>query len=747
MGTLSHFLHTGPRPIGVHEFAEALRAICPPRFPPRLSKRRNPARPVGLAVSGGVDSMALAYLCSQLKKHYLGQLIIADNPVSQFRAFVIDHGLREGSNEEARAVVEAVKAMGIRAVSMALQWTGELGSHQHPKELPNFESVARRLRYRKLGTECGFRSTNSLLFAHHEDDQYETVLMRLLQGHGVRGLRGMRTASDIPECENIHGVHRSGFVDDRKIHRITRRDFKSLREGMSAGIAYRTHDEERRTPIYDVLADNDLVDYDLIDYGLREVREGVHRVKSAEAVGISDMETEDGGIVVYRPLLQFPKDRLIATCEANKVPWWEDNTNQDPTLTMRNAVRHMCKTHALPVALQKPSILALARRCEQKAQVLEAEASRLLAQTIIHKFGVNVGTVSVQFPDYGLHRFPRDVSSPSRRRARLQRQREVAGLLIKKIIALVSPGEQSVPVANLQNVIPRLFPALPSSPENRRAPEPRKAFAIADVHIVPIEPSPKEASDSPHAGASRTWHLSRAPYPSNLPMPSCRSYYWYSLPWNTRGEPNPDHNVWTGWMRWKLWDGRFWVRLRHRLHYRVVMRPFLREHAKAFRERLAPADREHLAALLKRHAPGKARYTLPALYHVEEYNLDDAVPPPSYPCSPAVARQAAAAAGAVVVSAPNGQLRDGEAEAEDYVFDTNPTAPDPAHMRLVALPSLGVEVPGLDEKLQYEIRYRRVDRATLDTAGTFFRGPFASPWLLLLGAVPSRSRSRTELDL
>ncbi|KAI1737195.1 adenine nucleotide alpha hydrolases-like protein [Xylaria scruposa] len=717
MGTLSHVLHTGARPIGIHEFAEALRAICPPRFP---AVRTNRHRPVALAVSGGVDSMALAYLCRNLRRYDIN-FSIADNPVADFRAFVVDHGLRPESATEAKAVCAALRAIGITPYSSMISWPRELGHDIHPKELPNFESVARRLRYQKLAQICVNASIVSLLFAHHQDDQYETVLMRLLQGHGARGLRGMRSASDIPECEGIHGAYRSGYVDDQNRRfpyhntKITRRQSKALKHDMRSRIDYLMHEEELRDPVLDRLD----------GYSFEEL----YQTKRIVRLELANAEVEDGGIMVYRPLLEFPKDRLIATCEANNVPWWEDNTNRDPTLTMRNAIRHMCKNYTLPVALQKPSILALSRRCEQRAQALEAEADRLLSQTIIHDIEPNVGTASVQFPEYGLSRFPRDMSSPLRRHARIQRQREVAGLLIKKIIALVSPEEQAVPLANLQNVISRLFPLLSAE---RSAP--LKAFGIAGVHFVPIEPSSSSRAD----GAALTWYLSRTPYPSHQPVPRFRAPYWHADQWH-------ESRAWPAWWRWTLWDGRFWIRIRHKLPYRIIVQPFLLEHAKAFREALpAPRDRDRLSALLKHYAPGKTRFTLPALYIEEDLDLSNVVPRPLYPIPPCDLRQ------------QHMEADDGGGEPKPkpkkwWNTDPNsehPRVPDTSKMKLVALPSLDVHVPLLENWVQYEVRYRRIDRSTISTAGSFHRGSFlpsAAPVCRGVSGIARRRRGRLRL--
>jgi len=59
---------------------------------------------VGLAISGGVDSMALASLCAKAQS--------SGSYDWRFRAFVVDHGARAGSKEEAEAVAELVNKKG-----------------------------------------------------------------------------------------------------------------------------------------------------------------------------------------------------------------------------------------------------------------------------------------------------------------------------------------------------------------------------------------------------------------------------------------------------------------------------------------------------------------------------------------------------------------------------------------------------------------------------------------------------------
>ncbi|TVY23406.1 hypothetical protein LHYA1_G007380 [Lachnellula hyalina] len=79
----------------------------------------------GLAISGGVDSMALATLCSQMHSSFSNTTnslnLENEKHVSSldilrqvtFRAFVVDHGVRAGSAAEAQAVAKVLEEQGI----------------------------------------------------------------------------------------------------------------------------------------------------------------------------------------------------------------------------------------------------------------------------------------------------------------------------------------------------------------------------------------------------------------------------------------------------------------------------------------------------------------------------------------------------------------------------------------------------------------------------------------------------------
>ncbi|RMY54357.1 hypothetical protein D0865_04762 [Hortaea werneckii] len=165
----------------------------------RSTWRSAGSRPLlGLAISGGVDSMALASMC-----HRFGQ---ASQQHPSFMGFVVDHRLRSGSTEEAQKVAESLDRLHITPRVLTLDWS----DYGPTRSLPSLESIARRLRYQALGNACRKEDITSLLVAHHADDQAETAMLRLLGNYRGNGLRGIKRSRPIPECEGMYGVHQSG---------------------------------------------------------------------------------------------------------------------------------------------------------------------------------------------------------------------------------------------------------------------------------------------------------------------------------------------------------------------------------------------------------------------------------------------------------------------------------------------------------------------------------------------------------
>lgn len=98
----------------------------------------------------------------------------------------VDHGLRTEAPDEARQVAENAAALGLP--SRIMRAPTRLGGG-------NLQDWARNVRYRCLADAAGDAGFDTIVTAHHRDDQAETFLLRLARGSGVYGLSGMAEES------------------------------------------------------------------------------------------------------------------------------------------------------------------------------------------------------------------------------------------------------------------------------------------------------------------------------------------------------------------------------------------------------------------------------------------------------------------------------------------------------------------------------------------------------------------------
>lgn len=123
--------------------------------------------PLGLAVSGGADSMAM--------------LCLATEALEDIAVVTVDHGLRPEAKDECALVERACKHRDIPCAILKV----ELGAG-------NVQQEARRARYAALAGWAQAQGRLHVATAHHADDQAETCLMRLNRGSGIAGLSGIR---------------------------------------------------------------------------------------------------------------------------------------------------------------------------------------------------------------------------------------------------------------------------------------------------------------------------------------------------------------------------------------------------------------------------------------------------------------------------------------------------------------------------------------------------------------------------
>lgn len=151
-----------PHPAQVAHFTEDLAVLSPGEGK------------LGLAISGGPDSLALL-------------LLAAEALPGQVEAATVDHALRPESAAEAEAVARICAGLGIPHEILKVDVAPG-----------NVQAEARHARYAALAGWIAARGLAALATAHHADDQAETLLLRLNRASGVAGLAGARARGMVP---------------------------------------------------------------------------------------------------------------------------------------------------------------------------------------------------------------------------------------------------------------------------------------------------------------------------------------------------------------------------------------------------------------------------------------------------------------------------------------------------------------------------------------------------------------------
>jgi hypothetical protein len=504
----------------------------------------------------------------------------------------------------------------------------------------NVETLARTMRYQALLNACRAYNVRKLLVGHHEDDQYETVLSRLSLSHNL-GLAGIASLNNIPECTDLYGAE-SGSLRQDSIPKDPERTF----------------------------------------------------------LGVQGIET--GGIQLGRPLLSFSKDRLIATCEKYNVPWIEDSSNKDKTLTSRNAIRFILQNHKLPAALGKESLLKLGRIKDEQKKASMQQIEYIFNNSDI-QLDITTGFLTAVVPEPGSPSQNSFDKADIRNETRAEHNKEIDILLAHRLASLVGP----------------IF--YPPRSTFANAAREEDNFTAGGVHFV------RSQDDSQKH--TKTWTLRRRPLPTK-PMS------WDSKAGYTSKEPNLvlsfPPNTKNRYPIFQLWDGRYWIRIQNHSRHTLWVRPMTVELLASLRDLLrcrkvrldwfqpAPqTDREssgwdwnkmpqsaHMASLhgpfavqaldkiLSKVAKGLARFTLPV---IEARDLSVQVP------------ETALAA------------KDSNVEAHDSGAKAQQDEAKPPNWQgnILAFPTLGLRVirqgqhddwpAWIPQKLKWDIRYKKID--------------------------------------
>ncbi|KAJ5492284.1 tRNA(Ile)-lysidine/2-thiocytidine synthase [Penicillium expansum] len=555
-------------------------------------------RRFGIAVSGGADSMALAYLCKQLERSsdVAGAISVT--------AFVVDHRARPESTVEAQKVAGWLRDMDIKTQILSLDWS-EITSSQlsSPKSrasspLPSaFETHARRLRFQALGIACHEFKLETLLLGHHQDDNVETTIWRLSAGASGLGLGGIPEVARIPECHGLFGASESWSTTSIPTRPPTKPQPKVRFDNQKHGFITFPDPNARTDKVY--------------------------------SNHTSKVNMASPGIFICRPLLSFTKSSLLETCHKNKVPYVSDPTNFDPTLTPRNAIRSLRTSNSLPRALESQSILSLIRSSQSLLQRSNELSNYLLSsQCRILDFNPKAGSAVIQF----LNTSPASMD-PQLATLSASRTRQIQTIVLRRITELVSPFPDShFSLRSYDSLVSNVFPGQDSSHDasaTSNDQKRRKAFTVAGVLFQRLESETSTLGkpQDPRGGGDNIWLLSRQPFMRDR-------------------DPVTQINVSPSgsFTPWVLWDNRYWMRLRlvavdrdpselgdQLISVPLTIRPFHKFDIERIRkntvhsrplgrttkdsaaEQKMPGTFEHLKALLSAEAPAQLRFTLPVI--------------------------------------------------------------------------------------------------------------------------------------
>ena len=164
-----------------------------------------PRRRIGLAVSGGADSVALLALMAGLQASHGFDAVVLH----------VDHGLRPDSADDACFVKSLAESYGLPFHALRTRVRRRRGE--------SLEMAARRVRLAFFARMTTILGLDAIATGHHADDVAETFLLRLARGSGPDGLAGLKPVSHVDGVTfirpllNLRDADLRSFLSERGI--------------------------------------------------------------------------------------------------------------------------------------------------------------------------------------------------------------------------------------------------------------------------------------------------------------------------------------------------------------------------------------------------------------------------------------------------------------------------------------------------------------------------------------------------
>lgn len=133
-----------------------------------------------LGVSGGPDSVCMLMVLNKLKEK-LGFDIVVGH---------VNHGLRENAKLDEKYVLELTQKLGIKCFVCHANIEEEA-----KKQKRGIEETGRIIRYNFFEEILKQENANKIAIAHNSNDNVETIIMNIIRGSGLSGLKGIEAIS------------------------------------------------------------------------------------------------------------------------------------------------------------------------------------------------------------------------------------------------------------------------------------------------------------------------------------------------------------------------------------------------------------------------------------------------------------------------------------------------------------------------------------------------------------------------
>ena len=301
-----------------------------------------------VAVSGGQDSLCLIKLLLDLQPKWGWNLAIVH----------CDHRWRSDSEASANHVEQLAKNWGI---SYYLETASDI---------PKTEAAARQWRYQALTEIAIAHNYPYIVTGHTASDRAETLLYNLIRGSGADGLSALTWTRPLLDFRLPILDFRLGNSGENPNSQI------------SADFRLENHDENPQSKIPNLKSK---INGRLGNYGENPNSQisADFRLENQPENSQSKIPNLKSKIYLVRPLLEITRSQTGQFCQEQKLPIWEDYTNQDLQYT-RNRIRSellpYLETHFNPKAQQ--ALAQTAELLRADVEYLELAASDLLERAM-----------------------------------------------------------------------------------------------------------------------------------------------------------------------------------------------------------------------------------------------------------------------------------------------------------------------------------------------------------------------------